>query len=76
MTESRADSPPRPKDAPSPGGYVPNSGMVLRVLTGVQNVSGMVFTAFAGIHLISPLVASFAGIPGADRSLVGSAAPY
>lgn len=52
------------------GGFVPSTGTVLRVLVGIQNVSGMVFTAFAGVHLISPVVASFGGITGADRSLV------
>jgi hypothetical protein len=47
-----------------------SSGRVLRVLTGVQNTSALVFSVFVGVHLVSPVVAAIGGASVADKSLV------
>lgn len=47
---------------------------ILRVLTGVQNVSALVFTAFATVHLAVPAVAAFGGIHAGNQvQLLGRA---
>ena len=54
----------------STGPYIPASGSVLRVLTGVQNVSALAFSTFLGIHLAAPLAAALGGASLADKTMV------
>jgi hypothetical protein len=43
---------------------------VLRVLTGIQTTSALVFSGFLSVHLVSPVVAAIGGVSAADKSLV------
>ncbi|WVQ93497.1 hypothetical protein IAU59_000571 [Kwoniella sp. CBS 9459] len=43
---------------------------VLRTLTMTQNTSAMVFSVFMVAHLASPVVAVFAGMSGADKTMM------
>jgi hypothetical protein len=45
---------------------------ILRVLTFTQNTSALVFAVFVPMHLASPVVAAFGGLPMADKALVGT----
>ena len=50
-------------------------GQVLRLLTGMQYTSGLIFSIFLTTHLISPLAAAVYGQSAADKSLVRSILP-
>lgn len=54
------------KDVPGPS----RGGQYLRLLTGVQNTSALVFSVFLTVHLASPIAAAIGGIKSADRTLV------
>jgi hypothetical protein len=45
-------------------------GQFLRLCTGVQNTSALVFSVFLTVHLASPLAAALGGISLADKTLV------
>jgi hypothetical protein len=47
----------------------------LRVLTGIQNTSALVFGTFLVVHLASPVVAAVAGGEGATKLMVSPCPP-
>lgn len=49
---------------------LPTRGQLLRALTLTQNTSAMAFTIFLVPHLASPVVAAFAGLDGAEKTMV------
>lgn len=49
---------------------LPSRGQLLHALTLTQNTSAMVFTVFLVPHLASPVVAAFAGLDGAEKTMV------
>ncbi|WWC68557.1 uncharacterized protein I206_102486 [Kwoniella pini CBS 10737] len=49
---------------------LPSKGQFIKFLTLTQNTSAMVFTIFLIPHLASPLVASVAGLEGADKTMM------
>ncbi|WWC88071.1 uncharacterized protein L201_002975 [Kwoniella dendrophila CBS 6074] len=54
----------------SSGSFPPARGQVMRILTLTQNTSAMVFSVFLVPHLASPLVASVAGLEGAEKTML------
>jgi hypothetical protein len=69
--DTKPINPAGPAGSPAPCTPSPSSsGRVLRVLTGVQNTSALVFSVFVGVHLVSPVVAAIGGASVADKSLV------
>ena len=64
-----------PSSTPSHRPDRPISSQVLRILTATQNTSALVFSAFLGVHLASPLAAAFLGGSGADKTMVRSLSP-
>ncbi|OWZ26595.1 hypothetical protein C351_06789 [Cryptococcus neoformans c8] len=49
---------------------LPTRGQLLRALTLTQNTSAMAFTIFLVPHLASPVVAAFAGLDGAEKTMM------
>ncbi|WVO24834.1 uncharacterized protein IAS62_006213 [Cryptococcus decagattii] len=60
--------------APSENGgtflCLPTRGQLLRALTLTQNTSAIAFTIFLVPHLASPIVAAFAGLDGAEKTMM------